>query len=262
MRLLGFIAMMLFFLPHSPDAGLCGLKNTAFRESESISYKVFYSLAGVYIEAGIVTFSCTLEPFAGKTAYHLLATGKTLPFYDNFYKVRDKYESYIDTGTLQPFKFIRDVHDGTTKKYENISFDSKANTAITSGGVYKVPECIHDILSAMYYTRNMNFDNMVTGDKIPFSMFLDNQVYPSYIRYMGKENIRTRYGRFHSIKFKPLLIKGTLFEAGEKMTVWVTDDSNHIPLRVESPIVVGSVKADLMDFQNIRNTFSSRMNAH
>ena len=78
MRLLGFFAMMLFFLPHSPDAGLCGLKNTAFRESESISYKVFYSLAGVYIEAGIVTFSCSLEPFAGKTTYHLLATGKTL----------------------------------------------------------------------------------------------------------------------------------------------------------------------------------------
>ena len=262
MRLLGLLTTMLFFLPHSPDAGLCGLKNTAFRESESISYKVFYSLAGVYIEAGIVTFSCSLEPFAGKTTYHLLATGKTLPFYDNFYKVRDKYESYIDTGTLQPYKFIRDVHDGNTTKYENISFDGKANTAVTSSGVYKVPECIHDILSAMYYTRNMNFDNMVAGDKIPFSMFLDNKVYPSYIRYMGKENIKTRYGRFHSIKFKPLLIKGTLFEAGEKMTVWVTDDSNHIPLRVESPIVVGTVKADLMDFQNIRNSFSSRINAH
>jgi len=109
----------------------------------------------------------------------------------------------------------------------------------------------------MYYARNIDYDKMQPGDKIPFSMFLDNQVYNLYIRYVGKETIKTKYGKFRAIKIKPLLIKGTIFEGGEKMTVWVSDDANHIPVRVESPISVGSVKIDMMDFQNRRSPLTS-----
>jgi hypothetical protein len=88
-------------------------------------------------------------------------------------------------------------------------------------------------------------------------MFLDNEVYNLYIKYLGKETVKTRYGKFRAIKFKPLLVKGTLFEGGEKMTVWVSDDANHIPLRIESPIVVGSVKVDMMQYRNLRYPLSS-----
>jgi hypothetical protein len=88
-------------------------------------------------------------------------------------------------------------------------------------------------------------------------MFLDNQVYPLYIRYLGKEVIKTKYGKFRAIKFRPLLVKGTIFTGGEKMTVWVSDDANHIPLRIESPIVVGSVKVDMMQYRNLRYSLSS-----
>ena len=90
-------------------------------------------------------------------------------------------------------------------------------------------------------------------------MFLDNEVYNLYIKYMGKEDVKTRYGKFHTIKFKPLLVKGTLFQGGEKMTVWVSDDPNHIPLRIESPIVVGSIKVDMMGYKNLRYPLSSMM---
>ncbi len=88
-------------------------------------------------------------------------------------------------------------------------------------------------------------------------MFLDNEVYNMYIRYLGKETIKTKYGKFDAIKFKPLLIKGTIFEGGENMTVWVTDDDNHIPVRIESPIVVGKVKMDMMNYENIRHPLTS-----
>lgn len=88
-------------------------------------------------------------------------------------------------------------------------------------------------------------------------MFLDDEVYNLYIRYMGKEIIKTRYGKFRAIKFKPMLIKGTIFEGGEKMAVWVSDDPNHIPLRIESPITVGSVKVDMMSYKNLRYPISS-----
>jgi hypothetical protein len=248
-----------FCLPQATGEGFCGLKNTSFRAGERVTYKIYYTLAGIYIEAGQVNFSCSLEPFGDKAVYHLVAVGKTLPFYDNFYKVRDRYESFVDTASLQPYKFVRSVSEADHKQFENISFNKAGGTAITNDGVYKVPDCIQDVLSAIYYARNLNFNQMHPGDRIPFSVFLDNEVYPSYIRYLGKETVKTKYGRFHAIKFKPLLIRGTLFKAGEKMTVWVSDDANHIPLRVESEVTVGSVKADLMDFRNLRAPLSSRI---
>jgi hypothetical protein len=88
-------------------------------------------------------------------------------------------------------------------------------------------------------------------------MFLDDEVFNMYIRYLGKEDIKTRYGKFRAIKFKPLLIKGTIFEGGEKMTVWVSDDANKIPVRIESPITVGSVKVDMMGYKNLRYPLTS-----
>ena len=113
------------------------------------------------------------------------------------------------------------------------------------------------MLSSIYYARNINFNGYQPGDKIPFNMFLDNQVYNLYIRYLGKEVIKTKYGKFHAIKFKPLLIKGTMFQGGEGMTVWVSDDADHIPLRIESPIAIGSVKVDMTKYRGLRYSLSS-----
>jgi hypothetical protein len=248
---------MIISFPLKAGDDFCGLPNHAFQAGESITYRVYYTLAGVYIAAGEATFTCALENLNSKPVYHVTGEGKTYSFYDNFFRVRDKYESFIDTSNLQPLKFIRNVNEGNFKKYENVSFNKTAHTAITNSGVFKTPECIQDVLSSMYYARNINFSSAKANDTIPFSMFLDNQVYNLYIRYLGRETIKTKYGKFKAIKFKPLLIKGTIFEGGEKMTVWVSDDANHIPVRVESPISVGSVKVDMMDFRNSRTPMSS-----
>jgi hypothetical protein len=244
-------------LPLRAGDEFCGIHNTAFQPGETFTYKVFYTLAGIYVAAGEATFNCNIDHFNGKTVYHVSGDGKTYSFYDNFFKVRDRYESYIDTATMQPLKFIRNINEGGYKKYENVTFNKFTSTAVTTAGVYKVPDCIQDVLSSIYYARNIDFNKYKTGDKIPFSMFLDNEVYNLYIRYLGKETVKTKYGKFRAIKFKPLLIKGTIFEGGEKMNVWVSDDANHIPIRVESPISVGSVKVDMMYYHNLRYPLSS-----
>src|SRR5882757_10235085 len=245
-------------LPIRADDDFCGgIRNTAFLAGEKLTYKVYYAVAGVYVAAGEASFNTTLERFNGKDVYHVIADGKTYPFYDKFYRVRDRYETYIDTNTLQPYKFIRDVNEGGYKTYENVTFVKTTNTAVTSEGVYKVPACIQDVLSAIFYARNIEWDRLKPGDKVPFDMFLDRQVYHLYIRYLGKETIRTKYAKFRTIKFKPLLVKGTIFEGGEKMTVWVSDDPNHIALRVESPISVGSVIVDMINYKNLRHPLSS-----
>jgi hypothetical protein len=253
------LLMSCLSLPLKADDDFCGgIRNTAFQAGEFLTYKVTYSLGNFSVaSAGEATFNTTLERLNGKTVYHVIAEGKTYSFYDKFYRVRDKYETFIDTSTLQPYKFLRDVNEGGYKTNENVSFIKTANTAVTTQGVYKVPSCIQDVLSAIFYARNIDFNHYKAGDKIPFDMFLDRQVYPLYIRYLGKETIRTKYAKFRAIKFRPLLIKGTIFEGGEKMTVWVSDDPNHIALRVESPISVGNIKVDMINNRNLRYPLTS-----
>ncbi|MEP7236868.1 MAG: DUF3108 domain-containing protein [Ferruginibacter sp.] len=241
----------------SGNDGSCNFKNTAFSEDEVIGMKVFYNALGMYIGAGDATFTTSLERFNGKTVYHFIGEGKTYPAFDNFFKVRDRYESYVDTSNLLPYKFVRNIDEGGYKKYNNVTFNQSSNTAVSTNGVFKVTDCIQDVVSMVYYARNINFDKYKVDDKILFDMFLDDEVFHMYIRYMGKEKIKTRYGKFNAIKIRPLLIKGTIFEGGEKMTAWLSDDPNHILLRAESPIAVGSIKVDMMSYKNLRHPLSS-----
>lgn len=253
-----FILMFTFSLRAGEE--FCGTQNNAFKEGEVVNMRVYYSTMGMFIGAGDASFTTTLEKYNGRPVFHCIGEGKTFSFFDNFFKVRDRYETYIDTVTMLPVKFIRNVSEGDHKKYNNVTFNHVAGTAVTSNGVYKIPRCMQDVISATYYARNINFDNYKPGDRIPFDMFLDEDIFHLYLRYIGKETIKTRYGKFRSIRFKPLLIKGTMFEGGEKMNVWVSDDPNHVVLRVESPLSVGSVKVDMMSYKNLRYPLSSLIN--
>ena len=256
-KLLLLLLLSSFAIRLTAGDDFCGIRNNSFSINENISYVVFYNALGIFVNAGSARFTTSLTKVSNKTAYHLVGTGTTNSKYDWIFKVRDRYESYIDTATLKPYKFVRSIEEGGFKKYENITFNQNTNTAITNDGVFKVPNCVQDVLSSIYYARNIDFKKYKIGDKIPFSMFIDNEVFNMYIRYLGTETIKTRYGKFNTYKFKPLLVKGTIFEGGEKMTVWVTQDQNKVPVRIESPITIGSVKVDLMGYQNLRYPLTS-----
>ncbi len=257
---IGFtLVLSILAIPLSAGSEFCGVNNTAFLSGERTTFKVFYNVIGIYVDAGTTTFSVNTEKYNGLPVYHVVGEGRSNSRYDWIFKVRDKYESYIDTATLRPYKFIRNVDEGGYKKYENITFNHEAGTAVSTKGVFKIPDCIQDVLSAIFYARNIDFDKYKPGDKIPFTLFMDDEVHELYVRYLGKETVKTRYGKFKSVKFKPLLIGGTMFEGGERMTVWVSDDKNRLPLRIESPISVGSVKVDMMGYLNLRYRLSALM---
>ncbi len=255
MALLLLVFCSLGFTTNVQDA--CNVRNKAFKADEEVKMKVFYSTLGVYVGAGEAVFTSTLERFNGKPVYHFVGVGSTYSFFDNFFKVRDKYESFVDTANLLPYKFVRNVDEGGYKKYDNVTFNHSSKTAVSTNGVYPVSNCIQDVVSMIYYARNIDFSKYKVNDKIPFDMFLDDEIFHMYIRYMGKEVIKTRFGKFNAIKIKPLLLKGTIFEGGEKMTAWLSDDPNHVLLRAESPIAVGSIKVDMMSYKNLRHPLSS-----
>ena len=189
----------------------------------------------------------------------MIGTGSTYKSYDMFYKVRDQYESYIDMQTLKPLRFIRNVNEGGYIINQNVVFKHKENQAVSGKGTFAIPDCIQDVLSAIYFARNIDFTLYKKNDTIPVTLFLDDRIYPVYIRYLGKEIVTTKSGKYSCIKFSPLLIEGTIFKGGEEMRVWVTDDKNKIPVRVESPIIVGSVYAELYKYSGLRSPVTAKL---
>jgi hypothetical protein len=238
-------------------ANFCGTKNTSFKAGESITFKAYYHLGAMNAGAGEATFSTNIEKFNNKIVYHIIGAGKTYKSYDWFFKVRDKYETYIDTATMQPLKFVRDVKEGGYKTFNNVIFNHSLQQATSTRGVFKTDNCTQDVLSMIYFARNINYENLSAGEKIPFSMYIDDSLYHLNIKYLGKENIVIGDAKFKAVKFEPDLVQGTMFKADEKMTVWATADKNHIPLRIESEIAVGTIRVDVIDFKNLRHPIDS-----
>jgi hypothetical protein len=242
----------------------CRIDNNSFEGGEEITYKIYYNWNFVWLSAGEVTFSVRDMG----TQYHLSAHGTTYPSYEWFYKVDDKYDTFVDKETLLPHVSIRDVEEGKYRLYDKITFDQHNNKAYSFRGKtrdvattteYDLDNCMHDLLSIVYYTRNINYEEITEGSIIPVEIFMDKEVWPLKVRYLGKEKKKKvkGVGKFNAIKFSPEVILGDIFTEKSKMYVWATDDPNRIPLVIESPISVGSVKAVLKEYNGLRYDLSS-----
>lgn len=247
----------------------CAPVNTTFQAGEELTYTIHYNWGAIWMAAGEAVFSVQQENYRGRQAYHFLGTGTSYPKYDWFFKVRDRYEAWSDTNDLRPLRFIRDSHEGPVDVYNDCVFDHKRKMAYTGSrgknGALKLdsvrlPPCSNDVLTAIYLSRCIDFSRYKPNDTIPLTLVLENKVYPVYIRYIGKENLQAgELGTYRCIKFRPLLIEGTIFTAGEKMTVWVTDDKNRLPLYVETEVLVGSIKVYLSRFKGLRNPVTAKV---
>ena len=244
------------------DNALCNQTNTSFNAGEKISYTIYYNVFGLYVNAGSAEFTTAASNWNGSDAYTYTATGKSNGKYDWIFKVRDKYESIVDAESLLPYQFIRNINEGKFHQTESLVFNQKAKTLTTSTalGTFKTADCTYDVISAIYAARNINYANCQINDKIYLNFFLDKELFPSYFKFLGRDEITTRYGKFKVIKIAPLLVKGAVFNGGEKMIVWVTDDANHIPVRIETPIVVGSIKVDMVGYENLRHPLTALIN--
>ncbi len=251
------LILSMWHVPAMAQNDFCNTRNTSYQSGELLQFSVFYNMGFIWIHAGDAVFTTQEKNLGGQKVFHIKGDGKTLSSYEWFYKVRDMYETYVDQETLLPVRFIRDVNEGGMKFRHDVTFNRGAQSAESAGKLYHIPQCTQDVLSAIYFARNIDYSKYQPGDQIPFDMFLDDKVYSLYIKYLGREEIKTRKGTYKAIKIAPLLIEGTIFSGGEKMTVWVSDDKNHVPLRVNSPIAVGSIKVDLMGYANLRNPFDA-----
>ena len=233
------------------DASLRKLSNEAFKRGEKLTYRMHYG----FINAGEVVMQVMDEnkKIGERNTLHVVGEGYTNGSFDWFFKVRDKYESYIDEEAIVPWVFIRRVSEGGYKISQNQVYNQYKNTVDSDGKNFDLPENTQDMTSAFYYARTIDFSNAKEGDIFEFSCFVDNEVWPLKIKYMGKETIKSDIGRIRCIKFRPVVQKGRVFKKEEDMNAWISDDKNRIPVRAQANVLVGSIKMDLTAYSGLAN---------
>jgi hypothetical protein len=228
-------------------------ENRAFKEGEVLTYRLHYGI----LNAGMAVLEVKpdLIEVNGRKVYHIVGSGFTVGSADWFFKVRDRYETYMDKDALLPWLFVRRVDEGGYKFSQDYAFNHYTNKVdIGNGEKFDVPSGVQDMVSAFYSARNLDLSNAKEGNIYSLNCFLDKEVWPLKIKYIGKEEIKTDIGKFRCLKFRPIVQKGRVFKKEEDLNVWISDDENHIVVRAQADILVGSIKMDITAAKNLANT--------
>ncbi|MCB0371427.1 MAG: DUF3108 domain-containing protein [Muricauda sp.] len=248
---------LLFLLIFLPMAGQ--KTRPAFKSGEWLKFRIHYGI----LNASYATMHLTAETLDSIPVYHVVGRGKTTGFASIFFKVDDTYESYFGRRNSKPYKFIRKIDEGGYTKDIQIDFDYKEGKAILqdfkNDKQMDIPihNGIQDLISASYYLRNnYNLEEFEEGQAIDLDMLFDDDgVFRFQLKYLGKEILRTKFGKVECLKFRPLVQSGRVFKEKESLTLWVSNDLNKIPIRIKADLAVGSLKADLDGYNGLRNQF-------
>jgi hypothetical protein len=227
----------------------------AFQRGEFLKYRLFYdSWMTYWMTAGYGTMEIDREwaMVDGHKTYHITVLGNSVGIFNLFFKVRDRFETYLDEDELIPRKFIRRTHEGSYKRNDDVAFDHVNLKAYSTREVKDITPGVQDIVSSFYHMRTWNFDTAEVNDEYFMDFFLDDSLYRSKIVFLGREVVRTEFGDIPCIKFKPQVAMGEVFQEPYPMEIWVSDDRNKIPILAKSAVYIGSVKMELVEFKGLK----------
>ena len=254
-----YFFLALLFVTVSFDAQ----KPEAYDVGEWFKFRIHYG----FINAGIATLEIKEAVKENKKVYHAVGKGYTVGMSRLFFKVDDNYESYFDKVTNKPYQFVRKVNEGGYVKNQEGFFDQAANKVLIKDyqndkeKTALVTENVQDMVSAFYYLRNYpNVDKLKVGEAITIDMFFDDEIYKFKLKFLGREDINTKFGTAPTLIFRPIVQSGRVFKEDESLTVWISDDQNKIPLRIKANLAVGSIKIDLEGFKGLKNPFMVKLN--
>ena len=228
---------------------LKNINETVFKPGEELSYKLRYGIftgaeAHLRVEDG--------EKIDGHPTFHIVADGKTAGTFDVFYKVRNRYETWVDCKTLLPYLYQENRREAGWKHSDKVSFDRENDKITANKGVFSFKGKVLDFVSAYYFARGLDISKIKAGDKFEMQYFLDDGIYTLSITYVGKEMINCALGKFNCLKFNPTIIPGRIFKKDSKLYLWITDDANRIPVKANVGLIIGSVTMELADAKGLK----------
>lgn len=238
-----------------PDT-LRRIQNLAFSGGEYLRFDVHFG----FVTAGeaVMKVTDTIHQ-SGRPVHRIDFTLESKPFFDFFFKVRDKYVTLIDREGMFPWRFEQHIREGSFARDFTAEFDQYQHVAITSGGRYRTPPYVQDMMSAFYFARTIDFRGFRPGQKVHLQNFYKDSTYNLDVKYKGIQVIETGAGKFRCIIIEPLAQEGGLFKSEGKILIWMTDDDRRIPVKVSTEIKIGSVESELAEYRGINGPIGAKI---
>jgi hypothetical protein len=228
----------------------------AFGVGERLVFDVGYS----FITAGEAVMSIPkTDTIFGRPCYQVTFTVNTTPTFSWIYKVEDRYESLLDVRGIFPWKFTQHVREGKYRRDFTATFDQANNVAHADDKEYPVPPYVHDVVSAFYYMRTLDFSSARIGEKTILYNFYKDSTYSLPVKFLGRQRLEVEAGTFDCIILEPLIKEGGLFKSEGRVIVWLTDDECKIPIKVSTKILIGSIDAELREYSGIIAPLKARV---
>lgn len=254
-RLIEYLFVILFLVALTNSSSY-GQNN--FNPGEDLKYIVYFGP----VNAGMATLNLKRVIHNNEQVYYSKLGARSIGLADKLYRIRDTYECYFDSVNVLPYMAIRDIREGRKYKKKNIDTYDHKNRSIYSvnKGEIKMLNVTRDVVSTFYFIRNYDFNSIKTGDIVTMDLLFDDELMTFRLYYLGKETIDTRIGKINCLKLVPEIIETKKQTDSEnvsptpedEMTIWLSDDANQVPIRVKFDLRIGSIKADLIEYINLK----------
>ncbi len=232
------------------------IQNNAFGVGEKLTFDVSYG----FITAGEAVMAVAgYSDIIGRKCFRVEFTVNSLPSFSWIYKVEDRYLTFIDVQSIAPLRFEQHIREGSYSRDFSADFDQANHIARTTEGQHPIPPYVHDIMSAFYYVRTLDFSNAKTGDVFTLHNFYKDTTYDLGVKILGRQELEVEAGTFNTIVVEPLVREGGLFKSEGRIVIWLTDDELKVPVRVNTKVIIGSIDTELREYSGLRGPIRSRI---
>ena len=238
-----------------------------FKAGEKIVFNISYNWHAVQTDVAKGTLTAKQTTLNGEKVWHTSMAMQTAPFFDVFFKIREKFDSWFALEGVEPRKFLRDTREGDYHAINDYVYDRRAGVIhanlqywdkeMTSEDI-PYGDCTYDVTALFYFARRMDFQNMAAGTVKKISIAIDNDVLRVNLTYRGKENKYVKgVGTIAAHKVGISLKKGDVFEGNEDAILWFSDDDNRVPIAFMAPLKVGAMNGRLASYEGLAHDFTA-----
>ena len=238
-----------------------------FKAGEKVVFNISYNWHAVQTDVAKGTLTVGQETLNGEKVWHTSMAMQTAPFFDVFFKIREKFDSWFALKGVEPRKFYRDTREGDYHAINDYVYDRRAGVIHANleywdkeKSTLDIPygDCTYDVTALFYFARRMDFDNMKAGTVRKISIAIDKDVQQVNLTYRGKENKWVKgVGTIATHKIGISLRKGDVFEGNEDAILWFSADDNRIPVAFMAPLKVGAMNGRLASYEGLAHEFTA-----